>query len=298
MRPERRLLLTRRSFGLGVTASAVAAPAFADGPAPSIFAEVEAKTGGRLGVAALDTASGERLSHRENERFPMCSTFKTLAVSAVLARIDTGEEKLDRRVAYSHADLLPHSPITEAHLGEGALPMEMLLFAAITQSDNAAANLILASLGGPAEVTRFARSIGDDVTRLDRNEMTLNTAIPGDPRDTTSPAAMVHDYRSLCLSRTLSNPSREKLIGWLKSNRTGDSRLRAGLPSVWAIGDKTGTGTNGTANDVAIAWAPHGPIIVAAYLTGATGSDAAQDAALAEVGRIVAANFLESVTVG
>jgi beta-lactamase class A len=288
MRPERRLLLTRRSFGLGVTVTVAAAPALAD---DDVFSAIEARTGGRLGVAALNLTTGARLTHRADERFPMCSTFKALAVAAVLARVDRGSERLDRWIAYRRADILPHAPITEAHVAEGGLPLEALCMAAVTQSDNTAANLILATLGGPAEVTHYARSLGDAVTRLDRNEMTLNTAVPGDPRDTTSPAAMLGDLRAICLGDALSPASRERLTGWMKANRTGDMRLRAGLPKGWTIGDKTGTGVNGTANDIAIAWTQNRPIVVCAYLTGAKVSDSDQDAAIAEVGRIVAERF-------
>mgnify|MGYP001545120034 CR=1 FL=1 len=254
------------------------------------FAALEKRNGGRLGVAALDTASGRRLDHRSSERFPMCSTFKLLAVSAVLQRVDRGKEKLDRIIKYGKADLLEYAPVTRAHVGEGGMSVEALCAAAIELSDNTAANLLLVELGGPHGVTRFARAIDDNVTRLDRNEPTLNTAIPGDVRDTTTPSAMLNDLSAVTLGRTaLSKSSSERMTRWLLGCKTAAARIPAGLPAGWRSGNKTGSGQNGTANDVAIIW-PSGrsPIFVAAYYTGSAAPDAERDAVLAEVGRIVA----------
>jgi beta-lactamase class A len=167
-----------------------------------------------------------------------------------------------------------------------------LCAAAIEWSDNTAANLLLHSLLGPAGVTKFARSIGDPLTRLDRDEPTLNTAIPGDPRDTTTPAAMAADARKVVLGSALEPRLRARLRGWLIDCKTGAARLRAGVPKTWVAGDKTGTGDHATANDVAIFWPPRrAPIVVAAYFTGSRAGDAAQNAVLANVGRIVYESF-------
>ena len=281
---------TRRDAIAGAAATVLAA-----GPASAAtdgFALLEQRVGGRLGVAALDAANGARLGHRAGELFPMCSTFKLLAVGAVLARVDQGHEPLDRFIPYSQADLLDYAPVTRAHVREGGLPLGELCRAAIELSDNTAANLILRQIGGPAVVTAFARSLGDPVTRLDRNEPTLNTAIPGDPRDTTTPTAMLADLRALSLGGVLSSDSRERLDGWLVGCQTGLTRLRAGLPAGWRVGDKTGTGVHGTANDVAVAWAPGGPVLIACYLTGAAhASDAARDAVIAQVASVVVSQF-------
>jgi beta-lactamase class A len=281
---------TRRGaiFGAAVAVLAVAPASAAD----DTFTQLEQRIGGRLGVAALDTASGARLGHRAGERFAMCSTFKLLAAAAVLARVDRGQERLDRVIRYGEADLLGYAPTTRAHVREGGLPLGALCQAAVELSDNTAANLILRQIGGPAAVTAFARSLGDNVTRLDRNEPTLNTAIPGDPRDTTAPLAMLADLRALSLGGVLSPASREWLNGWLTDCKTGQTRLRAGFPSSWRAGDKTGTGDNGSANDVAIAWAPGGPILIACYLTEtASAKPAARDAVHAEVARMVVRQF-------
>lgn len=250
---------------------------------------LEARVGGRLGVALLDTGSEQRLAHRGSERFPMCSTFKLLAVAAVLARVDAGRDRLDRRVPYGEADLLGYAPVTRRHLGEGGLTIGELAAAAIERSDNTAANLLLAVLGGPAAVTRYVRTLGDPVTRLDRTEPTLNTAVPGDPRDTTTPAAMLDCMNTLlCRKHALSAASRERLTSWLVGCATGAARLRAGFPSGWRVGDKTGAGAHGTTNDVAIAWPPGGaPVLVTAYLTESAAPPKERDAALAQVARLL-----------
>ncbi|HTI66839.1 MAG TPA: class A beta-lactamase [Caulobacteraceae bacterium] len=283
--------IDRRAFAtLTVGAALSCAPAWAATPDPELAA-LERRVGGRLGFAALDTGSGQRIAHRADERFPLCSTFKWLAAAAVLARVDSGAERLDRRVTYGKADLLAVSPITGAHVGEG-LSVADLCAAAVTVSDNTAANLLLASLGGPAGLTRWLRAQGDAVTRLDRNEPALNSAVAGDPRDTTSPAAAVADLGAFLLGDTLSNASRARLAAWMTATRTGDKRLRAGLPKGWRVGDKTGTGAHGSSNDVAIAWPPSGkPILIAAYLTGGAASGEAREAAIADLGRLVGARF-------
>lgn len=246
---------------------------------------IEQRVKGRLGVAILDTASGVQAGWRQNERFPMCSTFKMLLAGAVLARVDQGKERLDRAITYTRQDLVTYSPVTEQHT---QLDVASLCEAILTQSDNTAANLLLATIDGPAGLTRFARSLGDEVSRLDRIEPELNSALPDDPRDTTSPVAMIGNLRQLLLGDTLTTASRERLIAWMISNRTGDTRLRARLPSNWKVGDKTGAGERGTNNDIGIIWPGRGgPILVASYLTGTEASAQERNAALADVGALI-----------
>lgn len=254
---------------------------------------IESRLGGRLGVAALDMGDGRRIGQRSAERFPMCSTFKFLLVATVLSRVDAGGEKLGRSIHYRQADVLDYSPITKAHVQDGGMTVSALCAAAIEYSDNTAANLLLRAVGGPAAVTRHVRSLGDSVTRLDRYEPALNSAVPGDPRDTTSPSAMLDDMQTVLLeNRALTVASRQQLDAWLVASTTGTERLRAGLPSTWRVGDKTGTGGNGAANDIAICWPPNrSPILIAAYFVGSKASDADRSAALAEVGRMVSARF-------
>ena len=282
---------SRRSLIAGAAASLGMGLAAAREP----LTEIEARVGGRLGVAALDVATGRRLAWRDDERFPMCSTFKAMAVGAVLKRVDAGEERLDRFISYGPSDLLSYAPETMAHVAEGGMKLSDLCAAAVELSDNTAANLILASIGGPAGWTRFVRSLGDGLSRLDRNEPTLNSCIPGDQRDTTTPAAMVGDLRAVLLGGGLSPSSRERLKGWMIDATTGLTKLRAGMPPAWTVGDKTGNNGGGTSNDIAVAWAPGGPIVIACYLTGAdTATADARDTAIADVGRLVAQTFRAS----
>ncbi|MGI8560399.1 MAG: class A beta-lactamase [Luteimonas sp.] len=253
------------------------------------LAALQQQHGGRLGVAILVADSGRRINHFGEQRFPMCSTFKFLAAAQVLARVDRGEERLDRRVVYTRDDLVPYSPVTEQHVGAPGLTMAELCHAAITVSDNTAGNLLLASSGGPEGLTVFARSLGDSKTRLDRIEPELNEATSGDPRDTTTPAAMLGNMRTLLLGDALSPASRTQLGDWMVATSTGRERLRAGLPADWRVGDKTSTSSNGVTNDIAIAWPPgRGPLLVAAYYAEASIPQQRRNALLAEVGRIAA----------
>ena len=286
----------RRSLLLAGTYSAVLAPlghALAKAaPATDMHERLQAlerRHGGRLGVSILDTASGKRTGHRADERFPMCSTFKFLAAAQVLARVDRGEERLDRHIVYAKDDLVAYSPMTEKHVGAPGMTLAELCHAAITLSDNTAGNLLLDSFGGPAGLTAFARTLGDNVTRLDRRETELNEAIPGDPRDTTTPAAMLDDMHRLLLGDVLSPASRKQLGDWLLANTTGGSRLRAGLPGDWRVGDKTGTGDNGASNDIAIVWpADRAPLLITAYYAESTVPQETRNAVLAQVGEIAA----------
>lgn len=287
--------LTRRqlALALGSLPLLTALPAAARDPAEApqdalsrALPAIERRLDARLGVHVLDTQSGRQWAHRAHERFPMCSTFKLLACAAVLARVDAGAEDLERRIRFGAGDLVTYSPVTEPHAGGAGLRLAELCEAAMTRSDNTAANLILRSLGGPDAVTAFARSLGDDTTRLDRWETSLNEARPGDARDTTTPAAMGANLRALLLGRHLGSASREQLKRWLLDNRTGDARLRAGLPVGWRVGDKTGSGDFGTANDVAVIWPPgRAAVIASVYITQTGASFEARNAAIADVAR-------------
>ena len=253
------------------------------------LATLERRHGGRLGVAMFDTGSGRRVAQRGGERFLLCSTFKLLAVAAVLARVDAGREQLDRRVVFGPDVLLEYAPATRRHVGAPGMTIAALCEAAITLSDNTAANLLLSSLGGPAAVTRFVRALGDPVTRLDRTEPTLNEGAPGDLRDTTTPDAMLDTMQRLLLGPVLAAASREQLAAWLRACSTGVDKLRAGVPTDWQAGDKTGSGAHGESNDVAIFWPPQRrPVLVTAYYAGSSANPLQRSAVLAEVGRIAA----------
>jgi beta-lactamase class A len=285
---ERRALLGGGA-GLAVSWCGIArAQGFA--ALPASFARIEAARGGRLGVVVLDTGSGARAGHRQDERFPILSTFKLLAAACVLARADAGQESIERRVRYTAAELVTYSPVTSRHVGAGMTLVE-LCEATMLTSDNTAGNLLLDAIGGPAGLTAWLRGIGDPVTRLDRRETELNEARPGDPRDTTTPAAMAADIAALALGEVLSPASRARLVRWLRDNRTGDARLRAGLPDGWSAGERTGTGGRNTSNDVGLLFPPGGapPLVVAAYLTEGAEDGAQRDAALADVAAAVVA---------
>jgi beta-lactamase class A len=280
-------MITRRDFAIGAaatlaTGASKAAEAWVDELSREVAA-IEAELKARLGVAVLDTASGQRMGYRGREWFPMCSTFKLLACAAVLRRVDLGQEDLKRPIAFQKKDLVPHSPVTKAYAGK-SMTLGALCEATMTLSDNTAANQILLSLGGPHAVTLLARSLGDNQTRLDRWEPGLNEAKPGDPRDTTSPDAMVDNLCALLVEESLSARSRDQLAAWLVANKTGDAKIRAGFPDDWRVGDKTGSGHHGTMNDVAIIWPPRrGPLILSIYITETKASVDDRNHAMASV---------------
>lgn len=235
--------------------------------AEDLLAQLEASSGGRLGVAAFDVGNNAQILHRADERFPLCSTFKVIAVSAILNLGTKDASVLKRRVAVHAQELVAHSPITGKHAGAD-MSVADLCAAALQYSDNTAANLLVKLLGGTSAVTAFARLAGDETFRLDRWETELNSAIPGDPRDTSTPANMARSLQGLALANVLAEPQREQLQTWLKGNTTGATRIRAGVPSDWVVGDKTGAGSHGTTNDIAVIWPPTGsPIVLAVYFT-------------------------------
>jgi beta-lactamase class A len=285
--------LTRRA-ALGAAALMLPAPLLAadegyDGPGHR-FAAMEKQLGLRIGIAALDTGNGNSIFYRESERFLMCSTFKVMLVAAVLARADAGQEHLDRIVHYQKSDVLDYAPETAKNLARG-MSVEALCAAAIKVSDNTAANLLFATLDGPAGVTRFVRKLGDSRTRFDRTEGALN--IPDGELDTTTPSAMLANLKDVLLGEGLSAASRKRLTDWMVACTTGLTRLRAGLPPGWRAGDKTGSGGNGQLNDVAILWPPGNrpPVLVCAYTMGNKPDDAADERALADVGKIISERF-------
>ncbi|WP_346768538.1 class A beta-lactamase [Streptomyces sp. R301] len=231
---------------------------------------LEERYDARLGVHAHDVRTGRTIAHRDRERFPMCSVFKTLAAAAVLRDLDHDGAFLARRLHYT-ADYVERSgwsPVTErAENVAGGLTVAELCDAAIRFSDNTAANLLLRELGGPTAVTRFARSLGDPVTRLDRWEPELNSAEPWRITDTTTPRAIARTYGRLVLGRALAPADRGLLTDWLLRNTTSDARFRKGLPADWTVADKTGGGDYGGNNDVAVTWPPDGGPILLAVLT-------------------------------
>jgi beta-lactamase class A len=292
-------MIDRRTF---LAASVALAACGRKGPAPPFpedaagrFEAIRATLGpgGRLGVAAIDVGSGHELGFDADSRYAMASTFKLPLAAAVLAQAQEGTLSVDEELPFGPGKPLDNSPTVEANLALGRLPIWQLCAAIVEVSDNSAANLLLRRIGGPEAVTRFVRACGDPVTRLDRFERELNSNLPGDPRDSTSPAAMARLVRKLVLGDALTQENRNRLSLWLKKSVPGPDRLKAGFPvPPWLVGHKTGTGANGAVNDVAIAWrSGKPPIVVACYQSGGTADARARAAAHEAVGRLVAEMF-------
>lgn len=242
-------------------------------------------------MSAFNTGNGMRVQYRAYERFPLCSTFKTIVTAAILQKSTTDKRLLNKRIRYNKDEVEQsgYAPITQKHIADG-MSIAELCAATLQYSDNAAANFLMQELGGPAAITAYARTIGDDTFRLDRWEPELNTAIPGDLRDTSTPAAMGKSVQRLTLGDALVLPQREQLVTWLKGNTTGGKRMLAGVPQDWIVGDKTGTGSYGTTNDAGVIWPATGtPIVAAIYFTQNEKEARPHDDIIASATRIVVA---------
>ncbi|MFJ9733406.1 class A beta-lactamase [Streptomyces sp. NPDC101171] len=295
--PRRRLF----KAGIALTAAAAVAPALTSAPASAApdarsahlrdrFAELERRYGARLGVHARNARTGRTVAYRAAEPFAMCSTFKAFAAAAVL-RDHADCAPLDKVVHYPPNDILANSDHAKARLDTG-MTVDELCAAAIRYSDNTAGNLLLRQIGGPQGLTRFFRSLGDRVSRLDRWETDLNTAVPGDPRDTTTPEALGGSFQRLTLGRALARADRERLLAWLKGNTTSGERFGAGLPRGWVLADKTGTGEYATANDIGVAWTTRGTPLVLTVLSTKDTRDAPVDSGLIREAAAVLADAL------
>jgi beta-lactamase class A len=271
--------LSRRSVlvgGLTLAAMAansgrlVSATPPSDAAAEAQIAGLEQANGVSIGLFAVDLASGRTLTNRAQESFAVCSTFKGYAAARVLQMVEHGELTLDRRVFVDPADVVANSPRTQPRAG-GEMTLDELCQAALQVSDNTAGNLLLKTIGGPQAITAFARSIGDGRTRLDRWETELNSAVPGDPRDTSTPEAIGGGYRALLDGDALALAQRQHLQDWMRANET--SSLRAGLPPQWTSFDKTGSGDYGSTNDIGIAAGPDGRRVLLAIMTRTTTGD-------------------------
>jgi beta-lactamase class A len=281
-------MLTRRAVLATAAAFPVAAYAADAGAFEMRVAELEKKNGGRIGVVAYDTTANRRIAYRADERFLMCSTSKLMLVAATLKRIDQGKEDPHRHVAYTQADVLGWAPVTKLHVADGMDVIDICA-AAIDHSDNTAANLLYAPLGGPPALQHFCQAeLSDWISSIDRTEPSLN--YPDGDKDTTMPSAMLGNLRNILLEEVLKPESRKLITGWMIGNTTGNTGLRAGLPSAWQVGDKTGNGS-GAHNDLAIATPPgRGPILISAFTMGC-GTPDDDKGTLADLGRLIAGEF-------
>ncbi|MGJ8634313.1 MAG: class A beta-lactamase [Luteolibacter sp.] len=253
---------------------------------------LEKATGGRIGVAVLNTSDRKWLNYHADERFALTSTFKVLLAAAILSRVDAGTENLERAIPFDQSDILSYAPVTSEHLSTGEMTVSELCAASIELSDNTAANLLLETLGGPKGLTDYLRSLGDETTRLDRNEPGLNKNTKGDGRDTTTPRAMASTLEKILLGKSLSPESGKLLRGWMITCKTGKAKLRAGIDPTWKIGNKTGSGGRGASNDVAIIWPMEGkPFLITVYCSGLRDKNGEKDSVIAEVGRITVATL-------
>lgn len=281
-------MLNRRQLVLGSAAALMAGCAGLYSARDRSFedrvVELSQRVGGRIGVYALNTQSNRSVGSDEDSRYAMASTFKWLLAAAVLAQVEREVLTFDQQVAVTQDDMVSYAPITSKRVEKGVITVEELCSAVVVMSDNPAANLLLDLIGGPAGLTGWLRTVGDDVTRLDRKELELNSNHPNDPRDTTTPRAMVATMQRILLGDVLTAPYRQRLIDWMVESPTGSRRIRAGLPQDWRAGDKTGTGMNGAVNNVAILWSPGGvPILTAIYMSASTQPTPTLEAAHAEI---------------
>lgn len=280
------MTLTRRTLAASIPV--LAAWPVSAGEPQQLFADYERTVGGHVGVYAENIRTGRRILWRSDDRFVMCSTFKASLAASVLQRVERGQDRFDALVSYTAADISGYAPVAQKGLAKGELSVLDMCAAAVEWSDNACANLLLARIGGPPAMTAFWRSIGDFTTRLDHNEPMLNRSAPGDPHDTTTPAAMAANLRRLILGDKLSSTSRHLLTGWMLACKTGDNRLRAGLPKAWKIADKTGNNGADAAGDIAIAWPkPDAPVLICVYTQGGSPSPERLTTLFSDIGRLV-----------
>jgi beta-lactamase class A len=278
------------------TLALLASPALAQRAPITALTDYERDSGGRIGLYAENLRTRAKITWRAHERFVMCSSFKASLAACVLARVDRGQARLDELIAYGPDDLLEYAPAAKQNLEKGAMSIADMCEAAVELSDNTCANALLARIGGPSALTAYWRSIGDAVSRLDHNEPELNRTPLGDPHDTTTPAAMAGNLQNLILGKALSPNSRERLTAWMLGCKTGDNRLRSGLPKDWRVGDKTGNNGKDASGDIAVTWSTRGePVLICAYTRGGAPTPGQVDAVFAGIGRFVGTHLSATV---
>lgn len=268
--------------------SASASASAASAAQQAAFAQLESQFSATIGVYAIDTGTGQTVTYQADTRFAYCSTMKAFAAEVLLQR-DT-DSQLQQTVHYSTSDLVDYSPVTSLHVTTG-MTLNAIMTAAIEVSDNTAYNLMLQQIGGPTALQTALRNLGDKTTNVNRTEPTVNSATPGDPRDTTTPRAIAADLRAAVLGTDLTPARRTQLTAWLVGNTTGGPYIRAVVPADWKVADRTGNGDYGTRNDIAVLWPAGGgaPIVLAVLSHRGTAAAPSADALIADATKIVIA---------
>jgi len=255
--------------------------------------QVEQKLGARVGVSVFDIGANESWNYNGDDKFPLMSTFKALACAKLLADVEKGIQSFDTSMVIKESSLIAWSPVAEKRIGE-KMNLKQACSAAMLMSDNTATNIVLTGIKGPKALTQFMRSMGDNVTRLDRIEPDLNEALDGDERDTTTPNAMVKSLHKLLFGDVLSHDSKQQLKQWMIDNKVTGSLLRSVLPKNWSIADRSGSGGFGSRGITAVVWSEqHAPIIISIYLTQTSASFAQRNKAIADIGKEIFSVYSE-----
>ncbi|KAB0479732.1 class A beta-lactamase [Vibrio chagasii] len=259
---------------------------------PESIEQIESRVSARIGVAVYDSATKQTWSYKGDERFPMMSTFKTLACANLLYDAENKGLDLDSKVSIKSEDLIVWSPVTKELVDKG-ISLRDACSATMTMSDNTAANIVLGGIDGPNGLTEFLRSIGDSNTRLEHLEPELNHARPDDARDTTTPKSIVMTLNELMYGDTLSQASKSTLKGWMMGNKVSDGMFRSILPSGWNIADRSGAGAYGSRAITAIVWSEHrDPLIISVALTETEFTLQERDKVINEVGQLIFDTYL------
>ncbi len=265
-------------------------------PRPQTSAEIAAKIGRIEGEFAVTVGavaigeSGQVVEYNGEARMPYASTMKVFVAAALLASTPVEERETIVRWTQAQLDVAGYSPLTSEHLDDG-LTLDALAEAAVRDSDNTAANLVMESLDGPSGVQDFLRALGDPTTVVTEYEPELNAIVPGSDQNTSTPLALATNLKTIFEGDALEQGSRETLLDWMTGNATGDALIRAAAPSGWTVADKSG-GAGGVRNDVAVVTTESGEQIYIAILTATKDPAAAYtDEVVERVARDLLAEF-------
>lgn len=281
------------AFGTEMRAPRDYTPEF-DSQLERYIAQLADGSDGRIGVAAVDLATGQTISVLGDQRFPMASTSKIAIAATYLEMVDQGRASLTSEYPLLWA--VRSQPFSSAaapvRAGEYLTALE-LIDLMITRSSNPATDALLAAIGGPEAVNDWARRAGIEGFSLDRDIATLvrddgefDPASYIDLRDSATPEAMVEMLSGIYQGRWLSRESRAVIISAMERCRTGTRRIPALMPDNVVVAHKTGS-LNNTSSDIGFLTAPDGrTIAVAIYVTG-QGTRRNREARIASIARAV-----------